>query len=91
MFYFFSVWCVLAVIVLSMAGYRKMIARREDDRVHLNDGDITLVNSQKALAAQLSSIDKWGQILTIATVAFGLALGSIYLYNGWIASTQLQH
>ena len=91
MSYLISMWCVLAVAVLSMAIYRKSIARREDDLVHLNEGDVTLINTQKTVDAQLRAVDKWGQTLTIVTVILGLALGSVYLYNGWIASSQLQH
>ena len=90
MTYLFSIWCLLAVGVLSMAGYRKTIANREDDLVHLNEGNAGAVDNQKAIAARLSEIDKWGQLLTIVTVVLGLILAGIFLYNGWNASGQLE-
>lgn len=87
----FFVWCLLALVVLSMAGYRKLVARRDDELVHLGDGDATLINAQSDVAERLTWIDKWGQILTLLTVLFGLILGSVFLYQGWIASAQKIH
>ena len=86
--YLFVVWCILAVAVLSMAGYRKLVANHEDDLVHLGDGDARLISNQRNVGERLSSIDKWGKILTIVTVVFGVVLGSIYLYQGWVESAQ---
>lgn len=89
--YLFSVWCVLAVVVLSLAGYRKLVSNREDDMVHLGDSDAGLISTQKNVAERLSGIDKWGKILTVVTLVFGLVIASIYLYQGWIESTQKIH
>jgi len=85
------VWCLLAVVVLSLAGYRKMVANREDDLVHLHDGDSGLITAQKSVADRLGWIDKWGKILTVLTLVFGLAIASVYLYQGWIESAQKIH
>jgi len=87
----FFIWCLLAVVVLSLAGYRKLVARREDDLVHLGDSDAVLVDSQKSLAERLSSIDKWGKALTFVTLILGLVIASVYLYQGWIESSQKVH
>lgn len=86
----FSLWVVLALAVLSLAGYRKMVSRNEDDLVHLSEADATLVNNQKSIATRLEWIDKWGKILTVVTLIFGIIVAGIYLYNGWMASGQLQ-
>jgi hypothetical protein len=91
MFYFSLVWCALAVVVLSMAGYRKMIARGGDALVHLGTLDGGLVNAQRDVAERLGWIDQWGKILTLVTVVLGLVLVSYYLYGGWIESMRLQH
>jgi hypothetical protein len=89
--YLFLIWCLLAVVVLSMAGYRRMIANHEDDLVHLGDADARLITAQKGVATRLTVIDKWGKILTMVTVAFGLVIGCVYLYQGWIeTSTRVQ-
>ena len=89
--YLFIVWCVLAIVVLMLAGYRKLIANREDDMVHLNEGDVRLVSDQSAVAERLSGIDKWGKVLTVVTLVFGLVIGTIYLYQGWVESVQKVH
>ena len=89
--YLFSVWCGLAVAVLTLAGYRKWIANREDDTVHLADGNSRLVAEQMSVAARLSGVDRWGKVLTVVTLVFGLVIGTIYLYQGWIESAQKVH
>jgi len=76
--------------VLSLAGYRRLVANHEDDLVHLGDADAVVINAQKSMADRLSWIDKWGKILTVLTVALGLVLGSIYLYQGWTDSAKIQ-
>ena len=90
MLYLFSVWCAMAALVLSLAMYRKFVARTEDDLVHLGDADDRLVIQQKAMASRLEWIDRWERILTTATIVFGLIVGALYLYNGWMDSNTLK-
>jgi urease accessory protein UreF len=90
MLYLFFVWCALAAFVLSLAMYRKLVARSEDDLVHLGEADERLVNQQKTVASRLETIDRWERVLTTFTIAFGLVIGAIYLYRGWMDSSQLQ-
>ena len=86
---FFTLWSAMAVVVLLMAAYRKIVARSEDDLVHLGDSDAVLVTRQKSVAGRLEFIDRWGTIFTIITVAFGLIIGTISMDRGWIESGQL--
>ena len=90
MMYLFLVWCAMAAFVLSLAMYRKVVARSEDDLVHLGEADDRLVNQQKTVASRLEFIDRWERILTIVTIAFGLVVGVVYLYNGWMDSSTLK-
>ena len=90
MMYLFLVWCAMAAFVLSLAMYRKVVARSEDDLVHLGEADDRLVNQQKTVASRLEFIDRWERILTIVTIAFGLVVGVLYLYNGWMDSSTLK-
>ena len=91
MLYLFLVWCLLALVVLSLAGYRKVIANREDDLVHLGEGDAGLIVAQKDTEERLALVDKWGKILTVVTLVLGLVIGAYYLYQGWIESAQKVH
>ena len=84
-----SVWAVLALIVLALAIYRKVLASKEDDTMHLADAEANLVSQQNVLADKLDVIDKWGKILTIVVVAYGLVLAGSLLYQGWVEASKL--
>jgi hypothetical protein len=90
MLYLVCVWSAMGAFVLSLAVYRKVVARGEDDFVHLGEAQDSAVSRQRSLAGRLEFIDKWGQMLTILTVVLGLILGSVYLYSGWMANAQLR-
>ena len=90
MLYLFIVWCAMAAFVLCLSMYRKLVARSEDDLVHLGEGSERLVTQQKTVASRLEFIDRWERILTTVTIAFGLVVGALYLYNGWIDSSRLK-
>ena len=91
MLYLFFVWCLLALVTLSLAGYRKVVASREDDLVHLGDTDSGLIAAQRNTEERLAMIDKWGKILTVITLVLGLVIGVFYLYQGWLESAQKVH
>jgi hypothetical protein len=74
-------WAVLASAVLALALYRKSVAAKEDDYLHVNT-DVAM--QQTAVAKKLEAIDRWGKILTIVAAAFGLLLLGLFLYNGWM-------
>jgi len=73
-------WGVLAIVVLFLVIYRKSVADREDDSIHLEGG---VSSQQVALAHRLELIDKWGKTLTVIAVVYGVVLGAIYLYQVW--------
>ena len=77
----FAGWAVLAVGVLALAVYRKVVARNEDDSLHVSDRDLTLTMAQVRMSRQLSAIDLWGKALTLVTVVAGLALAGFFLYT----------
>jgi hypothetical protein len=78
------VWAVLAAAVIVLAGYRKLVASHEDDSLHVSDRETALVAQQEMLARKLDWIDRWGQILTVIALVYGLALASGYVYLSWI-------
>jgi heme/copper-type cytochrome/quinol oxidase subunit 2 len=73
-------WGVLALIVASLIVYRKAVANREDDSMHL-EGNVA--GEQMVLAHKLEVIDRWGKLLTIVVVVYGIALTAVYLYQTW--------
>jgi hypothetical protein len=74
-------WAVLATAVLVLAFYRRAIANKEDDYLHVNTD---VAAQQTALAKKLEVIDKWGKILTIIAAVFGVLLIGLFMYDAWI-------
>jgi hypothetical protein len=85
-----SVWGGLFLAVLALAGARKWVSRREDDTVHLADGEVELVQHQASVATILSRVDLWGKVLTVIVVLYGLAIAARMLYMGWLDSLQIK-
>ena len=72
----------MTAVVLVLAAWRKLVARNEDDLVHLADGAEPLIANQQKTEHSLGMIDRLGKILTVATVAYGVILAANYLYVG---------
>ena len=72
----------LTVVVALLAVYRSIVARNEDDLVHVADPSGDLARTQGKIARTLSTIDRAGMVLTIATAVYGLALLGMGLYDG---------
>lgn len=84
-------WGLLAASVVALIIWRKAVASEEDDSLHVLDGEVASVSHQTALAQKLEQIDRWGKLLTIVTVVFGLVIAGLYLYQMWVAtSTTIQ-
>jgi hypothetical protein len=73
---------VMIAAVAALAVYRKVVARNEDDLVHLADGSEVLIANQKKTEQSLSLIDRAGVTLTVATAVYGVALAGMILYSG---------
>lgn len=84
---FAALWAVLAIGVLALFLWRKAVASREDDQIHMSD--TTVVSQQTVIANKLDQIDRWGKMLTVVTVLFGLLLAAIYIYQGWINAAKI--
>lgn len=81
-------WSVLFVIVLGLAVRRMMVARHDDETLHLADKEAALINQQAVTARRIRTIDRWGQWFTVAAVLYGLALLVVYLYGVWVAGAK---
>ena len=77
------IWVVLGVATLGLALYRKLISANEEDVVHLAAGEERQIPEQAALARKLDGIDRWGKILTLVTIALGVAIGIAFMYQAW--------
>jgi heme/copper-type cytochrome/quinol oxidase subunit 2 len=73
-------WVVLALIVIFLIVYRRTVASREDDSIHLEG---SMPTEQVALAHKLEMIDRWGKGITAILVVYGLTLAGLYVYQLW--------
>jgi hypothetical protein len=78
---FVVTWACLAIVVLALALARYLVSLREEDSIHIGAAEKGLITKQMGIVHQLDSIDRWGKSLTIVTVAFGLVLAGLYLYQ----------
>jgi hypothetical protein len=74
-------WSALALVVLGLLAYRKVVALQEDDTLHVMDN--TAVSQQSMVARKLEAIDKWGKLLTVVAFVYGLMVAAAYFYNVW--------
>jgi hypothetical protein len=82
----FYVWCGFFLTTAGLALFRKFVANREDDYIHVGPGQEKYIPRQTELAKRLTAIDHWGKIVTGVTAVFGLALAAAALYQAWRAS-----
>jgi len=82
---FVVLWAVLATAVIGLIVYRRIIAAGEDDMIHIGDAGGSVTSHQVTVAQKLDQIDKWGKMLTIVTVVYGVVLGAVYVYQSWLS------
>jgi len=80
---FAALWACLVVAVIGLAVYRRIIALREDDCIHVAAAEAGNILGQISIAHKLEVVDRWGKILTILAVSSGVVLGAAYLYYLW--------
>jgi hypothetical protein len=82
-----ALWSVLAVAILGLALYRKLLTIHGDDEfIHLSAGEEKLIPHQVALGRKLEFIDRWGKTLTVCCAVFGLLIVAVFLFEAWQAS-----
>jgi hypothetical protein len=76
------VWILLALAVIVLFLYHRTLAHQED--AHLDVLETAAVAQQQIVIDQkLGVVDKWGKILTVITVVYGLALAGFYFVQSW--------
>jgi len=82
---FVALWAVLAVAVIGLIVYRRFVSASEDDMIHISDASGTVTSQQVTVAQKLDQIDKWGKMLTVVAVTYGVVLAGIYVYQSWVS------
>lgn len=89
MVYMLSVSVVLAVACAIVYGYRGMVARQEDDYVHLSDSEAQMIPNQVAVGKKLDVLDRWTTILTVLVAVAAVSTLGMYLYVTFVESGKL--
>ena len=79
-----SIWVAMAAVVATLAIYRALVARKEDDFLHVRESEVQLTQTQAAVDRRLNMIDIWGKALTAAVVVYGLVIAGLYLYDEFL-------
>lgn len=83
------IWLAIASVVVGLAVYRKLVARNEDDILHVRDSESVKIAQQSAMANRLDQVDKWGKTLTVVAFVLGVFLAGAVLYQQWIEGLRL--
>ena len=83
---FAAVWAVLAVIVIYLIVHRRKFAHQEDDTLRVLEGP-AVISQQIAVAKKLDQIDKWGKLLTLVALLYGLLIGVAFVWQNWVRSS----
>jgi hypothetical protein len=76
---------VLAIAVLGLAIFRNLTALHEDDNIHIAASEQAMIPGQLAFFRKMDRMDRVGKTLTVITVAGGLVLAAIYIYQSIVA------
>jgi len=82
---FTVLWVLLALVVLALIAYRKIVSNKEDETIHLGSGSEAIPAQQAVIAHKLDVIDKWGKLLTVIAVAYGIILLAVYTWMTWLS------
>jgi hypothetical protein len=79
-----SMFVLIAMIVVTalVAVYRWIVARKDDEFLHIEDPTGVLIANQKQTGRALSRVDHIGIGLTVLTAVYALALVGSFFYNG---------
>lgn len=86
---YLATWIPLVVVVAILAIYRNVIASHEDETIHVLAGDAPQVAAQAKLSRRLETIERWGKMLTVILVVYGLLIVAMYSYYLWQQGAKL--
>ena len=86
---FIVLWALLALTVLALFVWRKTVASKEDDSLHVLDGAAVEKSvEQIAVAQKLDVIDKWGKIAHHRSGGLRRDFSALYVYQSWVQTPQ---
>ena len=83
-------WALMGAAVLVLLVWRKAVSLKEDDNLHVLDGESVEKSAEQiALAKKLDLIDRRGKIVTVLTVVYGVILCGVYVWQSWVTNSKI--
>lgn len=76
------IWVALVVTVLALAIYRNLAGIHGDEHFHILGAE---VKKETITLRRIEAIERWGQLLTVLAVIYGLVLAGTYLYETYLS------
>jgi len=76
------VWITVATLAIATWLWAMIASYREDDTVHLADGEEGEVAKQARNDTRMKSIERWRMVLSLSTVVGGVLVLGVYIYQG---------
>ena len=86
---YLSILGVMAAVIIVLIIYRKNIADAEDDSLHVQEAETGALAHQAVIAKKLEVVDRWGKLVTVLAILYGLFLAGLYVYNLWNESATI--
>lgn len=84
------VWVVLLAVILVLAFRRSLLAREEDDMLHVGDAAAAAATARQiAVGKKLTALERLLKMLTVLLILYGLVLVGLFFYDAWTASTRI--
>jgi hypothetical protein len=78
-------WLVLDGVIVLLFAWRQSVARKEEGSLHVLAGTSEAAQ-QIGTSQKLDNIDKWGKLLTIIAVLYGVLLGALAIFQSLTSS-----
>jgi len=81
-----GVWICVAVLAIATWVWAMIASYREDDTVHLADGEEGEIDRQIRNEQRMRMIERWRMALSLSTVIGGVLVLGLYIYQGFTQS-----
>lgn len=76
-------WLILLIAFTVVSVVKWQFSRREDDHLHIDETEASLVSMQVAIAHKLDVLDRWKTILLVLIVLTGLGIVALHAWHVW--------
>jgi len=83
----FGLWAAVFVSYVGVVVFRRAVATREDDHLHVLDSESQMIAMQTSVAHKLDVLDRWKLTLLVLTLVLGLLIAVLQVWTVWQTSS----